>query len=63
MHLEKNVLTQAMYSNIAVVTSSGTAFLSSLLAINLEMLKHINDLDFIENIKGSPYSAGGSTDF
>jgi hypothetical protein len=31
--------------------------------LNLEMLKHINDLDFIESIKGSPYSAGGSTDF
>lgn len=31
--------------------------------LNLEMLKHINDLDFIDSIKGSPYSAGGSTDF
>jgi hypothetical protein len=31
--------------------------------LNLEMLKHINDLDFIDSVKGSPYSAGGSTDF
>lgn len=31
--------------------------------LNLEMLKGINDLDSVVNIKGSPYSAGGSSDF
>jgi hypothetical protein len=31
--------------------------------LNLEMLKRINDLDSVVNIKGSPYSAGGSSDF
>ena len=31
--------------------------------LNLEMLKRINDLDYVVSIKGSPYSAGGSTDF
>ena len=31
--------------------------------IDLEFLKRINDLDFVLNIKGSPYGAGGSTDF
>jgi hypothetical protein len=31
--------------------------------IDLEFLKRINDLDFVVNVKGSPYGAGGSTDF
>jgi hypothetical protein len=31
--------------------------------LNLNMLKRIKDLDFIVSIKGSPYSAGGSSDF
>jgi len=31
--------------------------------IDLEFLKRINDLDFVVRIKGSPYSASGSTDF
>jgi hypothetical protein len=31
--------------------------------LNLKLLKHINDLDFVVSIKGSPYSAGGSSDF
>jgi len=31
--------------------------------LNLNLLKHINDLDFVVSIKGSPYSAGGSSDF
>ena len=32
-------------------------------SLNLNMLKRINDLDFVVSIKGSPYSAGGSSDF
>jgi hypothetical protein len=32
-------------------------------SLNLNLLKRINDLDFVVNIKGSPYSAGGSSDF
>ena len=32
-------------------------------SLNLDLLKRINDLDFIVSIKGSPYSAGGSSDF
>jgi len=32
-------------------------------SLNLNLLKHINDLDFVVSIKGSPYSAGGSSDF
>jgi hypothetical protein len=31
--------------------------------LNLNLLKRINDLDFVISIKGSPYSAGGSSDF
>ncbi|HEX9320056.1 MAG TPA: hypothetical protein VF884_14070 [Nitrososphaeraceae archaeon] len=31
--------------------------------LNLEMLKRINDVDAVVKIKGSPYSAGGSSDF
>ena len=31
--------------------------------IDLEFLKRINDLNFVVRIKGSPYSAGGATDF
>ena len=31
--------------------------------LGLEMLKRINDLDAVVKIKGSPYSAGGSSDF
>jgi|SRR5262249_40672721 len=31
--------------------------------LNLSMLKRINDLDFVVSIKGTPYSAGGSSDF
>jgi hypothetical protein len=31
--------------------------------LNLSLLKRINDLDFVISIKGSPYSAGGSSDF
>ena len=32
-------------------------------SLSLELLKRINDLDFVVSIKGSPYSAGGSSDF
>jgi hypothetical protein len=32
-------------------------------SIDLNLLKRINDLDFVIRIKGSPYSAGGSSDF
>jgi hypothetical protein len=32
-------------------------------ALDLELLKLINDLDFVESIKGSKYGAGGSSDF
>ena len=32
-------------------------------SLNLDLLKRINDLDFVVSIKGSPYSAGGSSDF
>lgn len=32
-------------------------------SLDLELLKHINDLEYVLEIKGSPYSAGGSTDF
>ncbi len=31
--------------------------------LDLTLLKRINDLDFVVRIKGSPYSAGGSSDF
>lgn len=31
--------------------------------LDLNLLKRINDLDFVVSIKGSPYSAGGSSDF
>ena len=31
--------------------------------LDLQLLKRINDLDFVVSIKGSPYSAGGSSDF
>lgn len=31
--------------------------------LNLNLLKRINDLDFVVSIKGSLYSAGGSSDF
>ena len=31
--------------------------------LDLNLLKRINDLDFVISIKGSPYSAGGSSDF
>ena len=31
--------------------------------IDMDFLKRINDLDFVVKIKGSPYSASGSTDF
>jgi hypothetical protein len=31
--------------------------------LNLSLLKRINDLDYVISIKGSPYSAGGSSDF
>jgi len=31
--------------------------------LDLNLLKRINDLDFVVTIKGSPYSAGGSSDF
>ena len=31
--------------------------------IDLEFLKRINDLNFVVRIKGSPYGAGGATDF
>jgi hypothetical protein len=32
-------------------------------SIDLNLLKRINDLDFVISIKGSTYSAGGSSDF
>lgn len=32
-------------------------------SLDLNLLKRINDLDFVITIKGSPYSAGGSSDF
>jgi hypothetical protein len=32
-------------------------------SLDLGLLKRINDLDFVVSIKGSPYSAGGSSDF
>ena len=32
-------------------------------SIDLNLLKRINDLDFVIRIKGSPYSAGGSSTF
>ena len=31
--------------------------------LDLNLLKRINDLEFVVSIKGSPYSAGGSSDF
>ena len=32
-------------------------------SLDLDLLKRINELDFVVSIKGSPYSAGGSSDF
>lgn len=32
-------------------------------SLDLNLLKRINDLDFVVSIKGSPFSAGGSSDF
>jgi len=32
-------------------------------SLDLNLLKRINDLDFVISVKGSPYSAGGSSDF
>lgn len=32
-------------------------------SLDLNLLKRINDLEFVISIKGSPYSAGGSSDF
>ena len=32
-------------------------------SLGLDLLKRINDLDFVISIKGNPYSAGGSSDF
>lgn len=32
-------------------------------SLDLDLLKRINDMDFVVSIKGSPYSAGGSSDF
>ena len=32
-------------------------------SLDLNLLKRINDLEFVVSIKGSPYSAGGSSDF
>ena len=32
-------------------------------SIDSNLLKRINDLDFVISVKGSPYSAGGSSDF
>ena len=32
-------------------------------SLDLDLLKRIYDLDFVVSIKGSPYSAGGSSDF
>ncbi|MGI0020656.1 MAG: hypothetical protein ACREAY_09325 [Nitrososphaera sp.] len=31
--------------------------------LDLQLLKRINDVDYVVSVKGSPYSAGGSTDF
>ena len=31
--------------------------------LDLELLKFINDIDTVLSIKGSPYGAGGSSDF
>jgi hypothetical protein len=31
--------------------------------LNLELLKRINDIDYVVSIKASPYSAGASSDF
>ena len=31
--------------------------------LNLELLKRINDIDYVVSIKASPYSAGAATDF
>jgi hypothetical protein len=31
--------------------------------INLELLKRINDIDYVVSIKAAPYSAGASSDF
>lgn len=31
--------------------------------LDLQLLKRINDVDFVVSVKGSPYSAGGSSDF
>ena len=31
--------------------------------LNLELLKRINDMDYVVSIKASPYSAGASSDF
>lgn len=32
-------------------------------SLDLDLLKRINDLDFVVSIEGSPFSAGGSSDF
>jgi hypothetical protein len=32
-------------------------------SLDLDLLKRINDLEFVVSIKGSPFSAGGSSDF
>ena len=32
-------------------------------SLGLDLLKRINDLDFVTSVKWSPYSAGGSSDF
>jgi hypothetical protein len=31
--------------------------------LNLDLLKRINDIDYVVTIKASPYSAGAATDF
>jgi hypothetical protein len=31
--------------------------------LNLDLLKRINDIDYVVSIKASPYSAGAATDF
>jgi hypothetical protein len=31
--------------------------------LNLELLKRINDIDYVVSIKAAPYSAGASSDF
>jgi hypothetical protein len=31
--------------------------------LSLELLKRINDLDYVVSIKAAPYSAGASSDF